>query len=114
MKNFVTYQVALSATRQLAGCLVVIKRKDRDLDRQMRRAMQSVALNLAEGNRRRGQDRIHLFRIAAGSAAEVQAGLDVAEAWGYLEAEKVAPVRAQLDSVLGMLYRITEGKRQSA
>ena len=114
MKNFVAYQVALQATRQLAGCLALIKCKDRDLDKQLRRAMQSVVLNLAEGNRRRGQDRVHLFRIAAGSAAEVQAGLDVAEAWGYLDADKVAPVRDQLDSVLGMLYRLTEGKRQSA
>ena len=63
--------------------------------------MQSVVLNLAEGNRRRGQDRVHLFRVAAGSAAEVQAGLDVAEAWGYLGADKVAPVRAKLDQSAG-------------
>ena len=70
MKNFITYQKALAATRQLVGCLAAIKRKDRDLERQLRRAMQSVALNLAEGSRRRGQDRVHLFRIAAGSAAK--------------------------------------------
>ena len=84
MKNFIAYQKALAATRQLGSCLPGIKRQDRDLERQLRRAMQSVALNIAEGNRRQGQDRAHLFRVAAGSAAEVQAGLDVAEAWGYL------------------------------
>jgi four helix bundle protein len=111
MKNFLTYQVALEATRQMAGCLTVIKRKDRDLDKQLRRAMQSVVLNISEGNCRRGQDRLHLFRVAAGSAAEVQAGLDIAEAWGYLGTLEIAPVRARLDRVLGMLWRLTEGRR---
>ena len=106
MKNFIAYQVALQVTRQLAGCLGVIKRQDRDLERQLRRAMQSTVLNLAEGNRRQGKDRVHLFSIAAGSAAEVQACLDVAAAWGYISADRAAPVRRQLDRVLGMLHRL--------
>ena len=84
MKDFIAYEIALQAARSLGGCLTAIRKKDRDLERQMRRATQSIVLNLAEGDRRRGQDRVHLFRVAAGSAAEVQAALDLAVAWGYL------------------------------
>ena len=110
MKNFRTYHVALEAMHQVAGCLARIRRQDRDLEKQLRRATQSVVLNIAEANYRRGQDRAHHFRIAAGSAAEVQAALDIAAAWGYLPAGQAAAPRATLDQVLGMLHRLTEGR----
>ena len=80
----------------------------------MRRATQSIVLNLSEGDRRCGQDRLHLFRIAAGSAAEVQAGLDVAVAWGYLPEEHATPVRSCLDEVLAMVRSLTSGRRKVA
>ena len=47
MANFIAYQVALQAAQKLAGCLTAIGRKDRDLERQMRRAARSILLNLA-------------------------------------------------------------------
>ena len=50
-------------------------------------ASSSVAYNLAEGNGRTGGDRRHLFRIAYSSCRGVQAILDVAEAWGWLDAD---------------------------
>jgi four helix bundle protein len=71
----------------------------------MRRAASSVALNLAEGNRRTGQDRLQFFRIAAGSAAEVRAALEVALAWGYIDAAPLA--ETELDRVLAMVWRLT-------
>ena len=108
MRNFIAYKIALEATRRLGPNLTAIRRRDRDLDKQLRRAAQSVVLNLAEGNRRRGQDRVHLFRIAAGSAAEVQAGLDIAVAWGYLSEIQADPTRDQLDQLLAVCWRLTE------
>src|SRR5262245_21203634 len=52
---------------------------DPDSDRgpwaPMRAAAGSVPLNLAEGNLRLGADRLHPFRIAAGSAAELRTAL---------------------------------------
>ncbi len=65
-------------------------------------------LNLAEGDRRRGQDRLHLFRVAAGSAAEVQAALDLAVAWGYLTDSQAGPSRELLDRLLAVCWRLTE------
>jgi four helix bundle protein len=108
MGNFIAYQIAMEAARSLGGCLGAIRKKDRDLDRQMRRATQSIVLNLAEGNRRRGQDRLHLFRVAAGSAAEVMAALELAVAWGYLSEAQSAPARQLLDRLLAVCWGLTE------
>jgi four helix bundle protein len=49
-----------------------IRVRDTDLARQMQRAAASIALNAAEGRRRFGGDRRHLFRVALGSAAELR------------------------------------------
>jgi len=48
---------------------------------------------------------MQFFRIAAGSAAEVRATLEVALAWGYLDAAPLAA--AEVDRVLAMLWRLT-------
>jgi four helix bundle protein len=79
--RFEAYEVALELVAALRPVLVQLGRRDRDLADQMRRAAASVVLNLAEGARRTGRDRLHFYRIAAGSAAEVRAALAVARAW---------------------------------
>jgi len=79
--------------------------KDRSLANQVRRAASSIALNIAEGNRRNGKDRTYHFRVAAGSAAEVEAGLEVAVAWGHLEPPE--PELELLDQIRAMLWRLT-------
>jgi four helix bundle protein len=56
-----------------------------------------VPLNLAEGRRRVGKDRLHHFRIAAGSADELRVALLVARAWGDLGAGDVRQAFALLD-----------------
>jgi len=61
MHNFIAYQVALKAARQLAGCLTAIGRKDRDLERQMRRAGQSIEAQLGRGQPPAGQGSRALF-----------------------------------------------------
>ena len=97
--------VALEMIRKLRVPVELIERRDRDLGSQMRRSACSVALNLAEGRRREGKDRYHLFRVAAGSAAETLICLWVAEAWGYIEEQ---PEAAQLlDRLLAITWRLT-------
>jgi len=103
--RFHAYDVALLLVAALRPALAQLVKGDRALADQLRRAASSVALNIAEGNRRIGQDRIQFFRIAAGSAAEVQAALEVAVAWGHIEAAQVT--EAELDRVLAMLWRLT-------
>jgi four helix bundle protein len=105
--RFEAYEIALEIICHLRELLPRIKKHDRDLEKQGRRAASSMALNLKEGNRRLGRDRIHQFSIAAGSADEVLGVLDVSEAWGYLQADLAKPARELLDRELAMTWRLT-------
>ena len=104
---FEAFEVTLQMVGSLRQPLAALERRDPSLAVQVRRAAASVALNLMEGRRRRGKDRVHLWRVAAGSADEVVASLRVAEAFGYVrEAEVVASLKF-CDRVLAMLWRLT-------
>jgi four helix bundle protein len=74
---------------------------------QVRSAASSIPLNLAEGSRRSGKDRLHFFRIAAGSAAELRAALRVAIAWGDLREDALADAFDLLDRVRAMLWGLS-------
>jgi four helix bundle protein len=104
---FDAYDVSLDLIRTLRLPLEPLTARDPDLARQLRRAASSVAQNLREGRRRAGKDRAHHFRIAAGSADEVVACLQVAEAWGHVQPADVAPSLVLADRVLAMTWRLT-------
>ena len=107
-QSFQTLEVALSAIGQLREPMRRLQTRDPKLVRQIRDAGNSMTLNLGEGRRRRGADRTHHYRIAAGSADEVIVGLRTATAWGHIEEKAIAPAMKTLDRVLAMLYRLTE------
>jgi four helix bundle protein len=79
---------------------------DRDLGEQLRCALSSCALNIAEGNRSQGGHRHARFSTAAGSNAESRAALRVAVAWGYVDAHKIESGDALLDRVGAMLHAL--------
>lgn len=83
-----------------------IRRHDMKVAQQIVAAASSIAANLAEGNGRHGRDRLHFFRIAAGSAQETRAHLRVALAWGWLRKEDTAGPLALIDRELAMLWRL--------
>ena len=85
----------------------MIAKADGNLARQLRRAATSMALNVAEGNGRKGRDRAHHFAIALGSTREVIAALDVAEAWGGLNGATAAAARELLDRECRILYALS-------
>ena len=105
--NFIALEVSLDVIRSLRVAAEPLRKCDPKLYDQIRRAASSVALNLAEGRRRRGADRRHFWRIAAGSADEVQTALRVSVAWGDLGADAVKDTLAILDRLLGMLWGLT-------
>jgi four helix bundle protein len=90
----------------LAPVVAKIQRFDRDLADQLRRALSSIALNTAEGNRSQGGHRVARFSTAAGSTSESRAALRVAMAWGYVGASEVEAGDARLDRVAAMLHRL--------
>ena len=102
-------EVALDSIRSLRVPLERLRTRDPRLCEQVRAAASSIALNIGEGQRRCGKDRIHHYRIAAGSAAEARTGLRVAEAWGYLDLSEIRDALALLDRVLRMLWGLTRG-----
>ena len=105
---FIVLENALELIAMLHEPLKGIRAADTDLAKQIRRAATSIALNLGEGQRRRGKDRIHHYRIAAGSADEVRVALRISVMWRYIKEEDVAAMLDQIDGINAMLYRITE------
>ena len=106
-RKFEAYEIALEVLRELRGILATIKKHDRELEKQGRRAGTSLALNLKEGNRRQGKDRTYHFTVAAGSADEVLGVLDVSEAFGYVQGPALRSLRELLDRELAMVWRLT-------
>ena len=105
------YVVSKQLIETLAPIVPVIARHDRDLAAQLTRAASSVLLNIGEGERRAGGDRRRFFQIASGSASEVRAVLDAAQAWGWVLDDKEA--RSHLDRVLALLWGLVHGKRSA-
>jgi len=105
--SFQALDVALELVSSLRQPVGVLATRDPSLADQVRRAASSVALNLGEGRRRVGRDRVQHFRIAAGSAEEARTALRVALAWGHLGSAQVGDALALCDRVLAMLWRLT-------
>jgi four helix bundle protein len=104
---FDVLEVSLETVAALREPLRVIRGKDTDPCRQVRRAGSSIPLNIAKGGRRVGKDRKHLWRVALGSADEVRVALRTAVAWGDLEQSRLERPMALLDRVIAMLCKMT-------
>ena len=100
------YEEVLEVIRELKDAMGVIEKRDSDLARQMRRAVSSVALNVAEAQGSRGRNGAMRFSTALGSMRETQACLDVAVAMGHLGAVCVQTAR-KMDGICGSLYRLS-------
>lgn len=95
---------AVGLAKEVAPLVALVSRRDRDLASQLRRAVSSVALNLAEGfGNGMGNSRLR-FESARGSLYEAQAGLRLAVAWGYLERERCGAPLQRMDALAGRIY----------
>jgi four helix bundle protein len=70
--------------KQLQPVLATLHRKDRSLEDRLRRAMASVALNLAERFGSRDGNKKLRYPSALGSLDEARMALQVALAFGYV------------------------------
>ena len=105
--GFVALDLALEIVRVVAPVLEKIRKRDADLARQGRKALSSIPMNIAEGNRRLGGDRVHSFSIAAGSADELRICLLTAEAFGYVGLDDIDKACELLDRELAILWKLT-------
>ena len=105
--QLIVQQRALQAVGQLRVLLPQVRRQDRALFDQLRRAMNSVVLNLAEADGNDPGTARARFATACGSAKETRAALQLALAWGYLQAPHVADIERLLDEVCAMSWRLS-------
>jgi four helix bundle protein len=108
---FIAQEVASALGRARPPALDQLAQHDRALHQQLRNSASSILLNVAEGNRRVGRDRLHFFRIAAGSAAEVGVTLEVAVDWRYVDESLAAELIALVDRELGLLWGLTHRRK---
>ena len=101
MAQLKVYQAALALTPEVIS---LCRALPVELRSQVRRAMVSVALNIAEGGGRAGRDRQHHFRIAYASAREVSAGLEIGAAVTGMD---VIAAEEKRDRVRAMLWRLS-------
>jgi four helix bundle protein len=98
------YDRARGVVRELVPVLHTIREHDKSLADQLKRAAQSVVLNIAEA---RGSDAGNArarFSTACGSAKEVRAALNVATDWGYIESQRATHLDERLDEVCAITW----------
>ena len=105
--SFHAFNLSLSLISALVPLVARIEQHDRDLGRQLRKSASSVSLNLGEGRRRTGKDRLHLWRVADGSAEESRVCLHVAAAWGYIVSAEADKALAIADQILAICWTLT-------
>ena len=77
---------------------------------QIIRSASSVPANLAEGAGRSGRDRLHHWRIAYGSAKEVDTHLRLLIHTGTLKTDRAASALQLFDDVRAMTWRLLHPK----
>ena len=81
-----------------------IEKRDRDLGSQLRRAVNSVGLNIAEGFGCRAGNSRNRFETAHGSLFEARAALRVAVAWRYIAEDDCTEVCQRMHALGGRIY----------
>ena len=98
------YVRAREVVREIAPLVQEVRSQDAKLADQLKRAAQSVVLNIAEGRGNKDGNARLRFSTACGSAKEVRAALHVASDWGYIEAHRAARLDEQLDEVCAITW----------
>jgi four helix bundle protein len=111
MTHFIALNVALELVEALGALLAQVQQHDPKLAAQLRAAGTSVPSCFSEGAQRTGRDRLHLYRTAGGSAAEVRTQLKIAVAWGFLPTAQAERALALADSCVALAWRLTHPRR---
>ncbi|MCP4896326.1 MAG: four helix bundle protein [bacterium] len=104
------YIVALEAAASTLALVRRVPAPFKTLADQLIRAASSVPANLAEGHGRFGRDRFNHWRIAYGSAKEVDVFLHLLVGSGSIDSAKADAVIRLFDRVRAMTWRLIHKK----
>ncbi len=102
------YIRARKVVRELAPLLQAVRKHDRALADQLRRAAQSVVLNIAEARGSDAGNARSRFATACGSAKEVRAALHIAGDWGYIDTQTATHLDEKLDRVCAITWCLAQ------
>ena len=110
MTTLKIYADVIKLIRALRPLVELVGKHDSDLGRQLRRALTSIPLNIAEGAKLNDGNGRARFLTSMGSTNEVAAILETSEALGYVES--VGPsVIDELDRIARTLNRLARPRR---
>ena len=104
MEDKNVYDRARKVVRELVPLLHTIRDHDKSLADQLKRAAQSVVLNITEARGNDAGNARARFSTACGSAKEVRAALNVATDWGYIETQMATRLDRKLDEVCAITW----------
>ena len=104
--DLVAHRKALAAAGTAIKLVLRIPAPLKPIADQVIRSASSVAANLAEGQGRSGRDRAQSWRIAYGSAKEVDTHLRLLVAAGAVDRSEAAVVLDGFDQVRAMTWRL--------
>ena len=109
--RLLAHSLALEAAGLAIALVLKLPAPLRALADQVVRSASSVAANLAEGAGRTGRDRFHHWRIAYGSALEVDSHLRLLLNTGAIDQDKAQEALELLDRVRALTWRLIHPKR---
>jgi len=101
------YVLLLDVARMVPTLVKRLPRGNYFLEDQLKRALGSAMLNLAEGNARRSQkERNRFFDISLASIAETASALDIIQVFGFITHEYAEDIKSNLRSSYAMLRKL--------
>jgi four helix bundle protein len=104
--NFITLSKAVEAAAIAIAAVLKVPAPLKSLADQVVRSASSVPANLAEGAGRAGKDRAYHWRVAYGSAKEVDTHLRLLIGIGAVNPRQTESVLALFDEVRAMTWRL--------
>jgi len=104
MEKTNVYDRARRIVQELVPILHAVRECDKSLADQLKRAAQSVVLNIAEARGNDAGNAKARFSTACGSAKEVRAALNVASDWGYIATDMATHLDEKLDEVCAITW----------
>ena len=101
------YLVLLNVARKVPTLIRMLPKGNYYLEDQLKRALASAVLNLAEGNSRHSlKERNRFFDISLASIAETASALDIINAYGYITFTFNEEIKSQLRLSYAMLMKM--------